>query len=653
MQMEANSSHHYLVIATVLVVANAAAANLVAHWPFDEDPNNAQGNHAFNGILVGNATICNEDTAVGAGCLKIDDDGNSVNYVDIVNSVLVGGVPEKNTVVAWYKYADISGNGSDTRNFVYETDITYSLSFSIRSDTLDARKHVQWWYNTTSGSLGSQADLGPAVDDGQWHHLAMVFSKNPSRIRFYHDGVLRDEASPNSVGLLTTPRGFHIGNHRTGDGSRNWDGYIDDVAIFDGELPAGEVAALYSKSKTITTVVDTPDPTGDDLMPFVEASWTIAVVPDPQYYVKYSSNTPLFEEQMRWIRDNKDARNIEVVLFEGDLTDDNGDAQWAVAKNCISILDGNVPYVLATGNHDYGVGGSTSSRATRFNDYFHAGDNPLNDPNRGGILKGVYEPNSLENAYYEFVAQDGRKVLIIVLEFGPRNEVVEWANTIASRPEYAGHTAILLTHAYTYTPHVLYDWARYGTAQVANPHIYSGIKHNTNDGEELWEKLVRGNDNLRLTFSGHVIGPYPSNSDPTVGTLSSVNELGHEVHQMMFNAQTLPCGGNGWLRLVEIQANGTVQVKTYSPVLDSWRTDGDNQFIVHISLASGASKADFDADGNVNLRDFAVFSSAWLTDVNDPNWNQVCDLSEPNEAVIDMLDLAAFADSYSYAASAP
>ena len=38
----------------------------------------------------------------------------------------------------------------------------------------------------------------------------------------------------------------------------------------------------------------------------------------------------------------------------------------------------------------------------------------------------------LENTYGTYTAPDGRKMLIFSLEFGPRQQVVDWANGIAS-----------------------------------------------------------------------------------------------------------------------------------------------------------------------------------------------------------------------------
>ncbi len=59
----------------------------------------------------------------------------------------------------------------------------------------------------------------------------------------------------------------------------------------------------------------------------------------------------------------------------------------------------------------------------------------------------------------------------------------------------------------------------------------------------------------------------------------------NRVHQILFIAQRQGAAGEGWLRLMESDPDQrTVQVKTYSPWLDSrglsaWRTDADDCFV--------------------------------------------------------------------------
>ena len=126
----------------------------------------------------------------------------------------------------------------------------------------------------------------------------------------------------------------------------------------------------------------------------------MVVLPDTQNYVKWASNVGILTQMNEWIRDNRDAFNIQVVLHEGDIVNNNntdtptsgdqtGTQQWQNAQAAMSVLNGEVPYIMATGNHDYGTT-NAQDRSTRFNDFFQASDNPLVDPEQGGILQRLH-----------------------------------------------------------------------------------------------------------------------------------------------------------------------------------------------------------------------------------------------------------------------
>ncbi len=59
-----------------------------------------------------------------------------------------------------------------------------------------------------------------------------------------------------------------------------------------------------------------------------------------------------------------------------------------------------------------------------------------------------------------------------------------------------------------------------------------------------------------------------------------------------------------------------------------------------------AARSDLEPDGDVDFVDFSALALAWLTTPGEPNWNPVCDISDPNDDVIDGLDLAVFANDW-------
>lgn len=69
---------------------------------------------------------------------------------------------------------------------------------------------------------------------------------------------------------------------------------------------------------------------------------------------------------------------------------------------------------------------------------------------------------------------------------------------------------------------------------------------------------------------------------------------------------------------------------------------GDGKVHLYQSIVPG----DFEPDGDVDSADFAVLAWAWWSDIYSGNWNPVCDISDPNDDVIDELDLAVFTKNW-------
>lgn len=327
-------------------------------------------------------------------------------------------------------------------------------------------------------------------------------------------------------------------------------------------------------------------------------SWTIAVIPDTQYYVRSKDDAPLFTEITQWLADNKEELNLQLVLHVGDIVDQNKTEQWQRAKESMKVLDNIVPYVLAVGNHD--LGKNSSDRTTMLNDYFKISDNPLNEK----IIGGFFENGHLENAWYDF-KYNNKKYIIFSLEFGPRNEVVNWADTIAK--QHNDQEFILVTHEFIDQESTLFSedgMACHTTPKTKNSPYGYGISHigSVNCGQELWNSFVSKYPNFEFIFNGHYkaykkTGPNTEDVDAIWNELATSYRKdtfsnGHSVHQMLFNGQWAPRGGNGWIRLLKFTPdNKTVHVKTFSPYFarisqdkaDAWKTDKDNQFDLTLS----------------------------------------------------------------------
>jgi hypothetical protein len=315
-----------------------------------------------------------------------------------------------------------------------------------------------------------------------------------------------------------------------------------------------------------------------DALPIKPNSWTLVLLPDTQVYARlYPSH---YDAQTRWITDHAQSHNIRCVLHEGDITDNNVVPQWDNALRSMNILNGAVPYAMAPGNHDYGPNGTANDRNSSFNEprYFGPGSAYASQSSIGGF----FEPDKTDNSYHTFRAAED-DWLVLALEWGPRDEVVDWANKIVEA--HPDHLVMLVTHAYMYNDNTRYDWAAKNNAQLWNPHAYGMAKvpdATVNDGQQLWDKLISLHKNFRFAFNGHVLG------DGT-GFLSSTGRHGNVVHQILANYQFNDEGGQGDMRLLEFRPDSsTVVVRTYSPVLDRYDTSPDQQFMLRLNAVRTA-----------------------------------------------------------------
>ena len=65
-----------------------------------------------------------------------------------------------------------------------------------------------------------------------------------------------------------------------------------------------------------------------------------------------------------------------------------------------------------------------------------------------------------------------------------------------------------------------------------------------------------------------------------------------------------------------------------------------------LAITKSYYPGDFVSPYGVDFLDFAVLGLAWYSQPGDGNWNAICDISEPNDNVIDELDLEVFAENW-------
>jgi hypothetical protein len=304
-----------------------------------------------------------------------------------------------------------------------------------------------------------------------------------------------------------------------------------------------------------------------------------------------------------WIVDNIDTLNIKMVIGVGDLVENNekitndydGDettqSQWEFVSNLFGKLNGKVPYIAATGNHDYSID-RNGNRSSRYSEFFSSEKNFLNQKILVQNSRNEQGKPTLENSAYEIKGLNGKDYLFMTVEYGPRDTVLTWAKKVAALEQYKNHRVILATHNYLNAKDAhtsgQEQWLWWEPYNINNQiQKADRIKlPDANNGKQIWEKLVQPSSNIEMVLCGHISGE---------GYRSDKNKAGKTVHQILFDAQSMGGGhregngGDGWLRILEFFPDGkTVKVKTFSPLFGispttrqfAWKKDARNEYTI-------------------------------------------------------------------------
>lgn len=284
-----------------------------------------------------------------------------------------------------------------------------------------------------------------------------------------------------------------------------------------------------------------------------EGDFAIVFMPDTQSYIAWKNQ--IFKAQTQWLANNKTELNILFVAHEGDVVKSaTVEQEWVTALDGFADLDNAaINYAISLGNHDY-LSGTRNSDI--FNQHF-----PLDKFSKMPTFGGAFENGKSDNTFH-LIKTPKAQVAVLMLELGPRDEVVDWANTIIN--QYPDYLFIIVTHGYLNENDELL-----GASTHHSPTNGYGLGSNANNGVDLWSKLVKKHDNIGFVFSGHV-----GNDTDGAGLLVSNGDAGNPVYQIMANYQYFPLASSGQLRMLQFDIeNEQILMTTYSPWTDTYHTD--------------------------------------------------------------------------------
>ena len=234
-----------LIAITVLDVTEDAS--LLVHLQFDDDQTfltaaDSSGN-GNDGVISG-ATYVSVSGDVSGSSLDFDGDDDTVSLgaLDVNGTGL--------TVAAWINADSFPGSARDPRivskaSGAAANDHVFMLG-TVRSGgetVIRARVRVGGFTTTLLASTASLAT-------GVWYHTALVYDE--SSLTLYLDGVAI--ASTALTGPLDQDNSVDVSIGSQPDGSKYWDGLIDNVYLADRAFTAGEIAALATGDPNATSL---------------------------------------------------------------------------------------------------------------------------------------------------------------------------------------------------------------------------------------------------------------------------------------------------------------------------------------------------------------------------------------------------------------
>ena len=414
---------------------------------------------------------------------------------------------------------------------------------------------------------------------GQWTHIALVRDLKAGLLTLYINGeVAQTKVTTEIESYLNTTTLVVGGDCRAGN-SVYFKGRILNLAMYGDMRTTDEIRSdmtacgkddlLVSYDFSANTGASQPDQFADqsananqlkmirtwsNTAPSIgDYDYAIAIIPDTQvvtYY--YPDQLPGIYD---WIVENAAAKKIQFVMGLGDITERSTDAEWLLAKENITKMNGVVRYSLVRGNHD---------TYNTFCKYFPYAEME----NMGGSFD--YMPT---NTWQE-IRMGGLDYMIFALDYGADDDVLAWAGeVIAAHPN---HNVIITTHSYLFR-----DGTTLDEEDVCAPSKSGG----TNNGDHMWDKLISQYENIVMVVCGH------DPSDEIVVTQTQ-GVHGNTVTQMLIDAQSVDLSqqGVGMVAIAYFSNGGkTVQMEYYSTVKDQWFLD-ENQFTMTVDVVAPAAQ---------------------------------------------------------------
>lgn len=220
--------------------------------------------------------------------------------------------------------------------------------------------------------------------------------------------------------------------------------------------------------------------------------YSFAVIPDPQLVTNHRRD--MIHHLGDYLLNNKEKQKIELAMCVGDNADCSGqwDQELGAIVSQFDRIEGKIKYTTVPGNHDYTDNCTKTRDLSWYNKYF--------SPERVkkySYFGGLYKEDATENSYY-LLSAGGVDYLIMCLEFGPGDAVLNWANEVVEA--YPERRVIVTTHGYLDADG---EFLSKNKKHSPSRYAWNGFVE-LNDPDEMYEKFIKKHKNMFMVLCGHI-----------------------------------------------------------------------------------------------------------------------------------------------------
>ncbi|MDB4419292.1 hypothetical protein N9291_01670 [bacterium] len=236
---------------------------LLNYWPMDGDGNDIASAYPNTASATDDHGTSGSNGGAGAISYSAGNFGDALTLAGDAHLVVPdAGDPGENA-----NDTDRTGSDLTISTWVKVTAFTVGwqgiLSHGEQTDYRIAR--LQSGNNVAyAGGVGDLRG-GISINDGEWHHLVAVTTHGVGT-QLYVDGVLDKEVSNAATGITQSdnPKDvLWIGGNP--DNGREFNGQIDDVAMWDRPLTPAEITEIFNAGGSLNSLLNTDDSDGDGL----------------------------------------------------------------------------------------------------------------------------------------------------------------------------------------------------------------------------------------------------------------------------------------------------------------------------------------------------------------------------------------------------